>query len=264
MTSISDAFRRAEEERRAALIVYLTAGYPDLQSSVDHMLACVDAGADMLEIGIPFSDPVADGPVIQAASDAALRAGMRPRNVVELIRKLRKSTDVPLIPMGYYNPILQFGEEEFIEEIAAAGANGLIVADLPLEESVSLSRLCRKKRVDLIQLAAPTSGKERIGRIAKASRGYLYLVSRLGTTGRSEWSEEGIGPLIRDAKSVSGGLPVAVGFGISSGSQVLRLVGLGADGVIVGSSIIERISNGEGPEMVSRFVKDLRRACEWR
>ncbi|MFA5313776.1 MAG: tryptophan synthase subunit alpha [Methanomassiliicoccales archaeon] len=262
MSAISRAFKKARSEGRCALVVYLTAGYPDFDSSLEYMLACVKAGVDVLEIGVPFSDPMADGPVIQATSDAALRNGMRPGKVLDLVKELRRSTKVPVILMGYYNPIFQIGEAEFVRRASESGVDGLIVADLSLEESKGLMKQCRKGHIDLIQLAAPTSGDERMKELAEATSGYLYLVSRLGTTGQSKDMSDEIELLIKRAKKAAGETPVAVGFGISSPSHVKKLVEYGADGVIVGSSILKKVAEGDSPEKVASFVRGLREACK--
>ncbi|MFA5311775.1 MAG: tryptophan synthase subunit alpha [Methanomassiliicoccales archaeon] len=261
MSAITKAFKKAKAEGRSALVVYLTAGYPDLESSLEYMLACVKAGVDVLEIGVPFSDPMADGPVIQATSDAALRNGMRPGKVLDLVKELRGSTKVPVVLMGYYNPIFQIGEAEFAKRAAESGVDGIIVADLPFEESKDLMKHCKKRHLDLIQLAAPTSGDERMRELAAATSGYLYLVSRLGTTGQSKEMSDDIELLIKRAKTAAGDMPVAVGFGISSPSHVKRLVEFGADGVIVGSSILKKVAEGEGPDKVASFVRGLKEAC---
>ncbi|MCE5296642.1 MAG: tryptophan synthase subunit alpha [Euryarchaeota archaeon] len=262
MSEIRNAFKKARSEGRCALVVYLTAGYPDRESSLEYMLSCVKAGADVLEIGVPFTDPLADGPVIQATSAAALKNGMRPGNVLDLVKELRRSTKVPVVLMGYYNPIFQIGEAEFVKRAAESGVDGLIVADLSLEESKDLMKHCRKRQVDLIQLAAPTSGDERMRELAEATSGYLYLVSRLGTTGQSKEMSDDVELLIKRAKTAAGDMPVAVGFGISSPSHVKRLVEFGADGVIIGSSILKKVVEGDGPEKVASFVRGLREACK--
>jgi len=262
MSRISKAFGKAKAEGRSALVVYITAGYPDKDSSLEYMLACVKAGVDVLEIGAPFSDPIADGPVIQATSDAALKGGMRPKNVLSLVKELRRSSDVPVVLMGYYNPIMQYGEEKYAKEAKENGADGLIVADLPLEESKGFAKICRKVGLDLIELAAPTSDDERIADLAKATSGYLYLVSRLGTTGQTKEMSDDIELLVKRAKKAAGDMPVAVGFGISSPAHVKKLHEFGADGVIIGSSVLKRMIDGEGPDKVASFVRTLRQGCE--
>ncbi len=199
-----------------ALICYLTAGYPDRDRSIEYMMACLEGGADMIEMGIPFSDPVADGPVIQATSDAALRGGMRPKGVLDLVAEVRSRTEAPIVLMGYYNPIFRMGESEFTALAAQKGADGLIVPDLPLEESHHLRQCCLRDGMDLVQLVAPTTPDERMRRIASSSSGYLYLVSRMGITGTGTGSDDDLAELVRRTKACAGALPVAVGFGIST------------------------------------------------
>jgi tryptophan synthase alpha subunit len=261
MSRISAAFQRCANEKRGALICYLTAGYPEEESSIEHMIAAERGGADILEIGIPFSDPVADGPVIQRSSRMALENGMTPKGALELAAKVRSRSKMPIVLMGYYNPIFSMGDELFVRTAASAGVDGLIVADMPYEESNDLGRICRKFDVDLIQLVGPTTNELRMRMIGASSRGYLYLVSSLGITGaRSELPAE-LPDLIRRAKRAAGGLPVAVGFGVSKKEQATTIVDAGADGVIVGSALLARIQSGDGPEGTREFVKGLKLGC---
>jgi tryptophan synthase alpha chain len=261
MSRILRCFKDLRAKDEIALVCYLTAGYPDRERSIEYVHACLRGGADLIEIGVPFSDPVADGPVIQATSDAALRGGMRPKNVLELVTQVRSGTEAPLVLMGYYNPIFRMGEDRFAQRAARSGADGLIVPDLPYEESRTLRRSCHRNDLDLIQLVAPTTEDARMGEISSASSGYLYLVSRLGITGASKGPGGDLGPLVRRTKRCANGLPVAAGFGISTPEQVAELRGHGADGAIVGSGILKRIIDGEGPEEITSYVRSLRSAC---
>jgi tryptophan synthase alpha chain len=239
------------------LICYITAGYPDMASSIDHALACVRGGASALEIGVPFSDPVADGPVIQHTSHQALMAGTTPKMVFEMVRSLRTSTDVPIVLMGYYNPIFRMGERKFVSSAAEVGANGLIVPDLPCEESLGLRDECSTSSVDLIQLVGPTTSDDRMEQIARHSSGFLYLVSALGPTGvRGDLSPKA-SELVGRAKRVSGALPVGVGFGVSTAEQVKALHQAGSDAVILGSAILRRIIDGSTPTQTEEFVSSL-------
>ena len=215
-----------------------------------------------MEVGVPFSDPVADGPTIQATSQKALEMGVTPSKVLELVREAKRVAPVPVVLMGYYNPIFRMGEQRFVELASAAGADGLIVADLPLEESGGLLALCDRQGLDLIQLIAPTTPEERMGRIASSSRGYVYLVGALGTTGSRDSLAEELPELVRRARRASGPMPLAVGFGVSGADHVRRIISFGADGVIVGSAILSRIAAGEGPERIRAFVGDLRTGCQ--
>ena len=255
---VEEAFRNCRERDESALIVYLTGGYPSFETSLSYLMACSEGGADIIEIGVPFSDPMADGPVIQKASDEALRAGVTPDRVLELTARVREKCDVPIVLMGYYNPIFRMGEEEFVKHAKKAGADGLIVADLPIEESLTLERLCTGEGIHLIQLVAPTTPGDRMERIAGRSSGYLYLVSRLGTTGARGSLSEGLPALIGRAKEAAGDLPLAVGFGVSTKEQVEEITALGADGIIVGSAILSRMIDGVKPHEVRDFVRELK------
>jgi tryptophan synthase alpha chain len=261
MGRISDGFASLRKRGEMALICYLTAGYPDRARSIEYMMACLEGGADMIEVGIPFSDPVADGPVIQATSDAALRGGMRPRGVLDLVAEVRSHTEAPIVLMGYYNPIFRMGESEFAIMAAQKGADGLIVPDLPMEESHHLRKCCIREGMDLVQLVAPTTPDDRMREIASSSSGYLYLVSRMGITGTGPGSDGDLAELVRRTRACAGTLPVAAGFGISTPGQVGQLRSYGADGAIVGSAILKRIMEGEGPQKVSAYVRSLKDEC---
>lgn len=244
-------------EKGHGLICYLTAGFPSEGLFREHALACVDGGADVLEIGVPFSDPVADGRVIQLTSQRALENGITPTRVFELVRDLRAHTDIPLILMGYYNPIYQVGEGMYVRSAEEAGADGLIVPDLPWEESGGLRERCNDAGLDLVQLVGPTTSDQRMRGIAHASSGFLYVVSSLGTTGPRASLRADVGTLIGRAKRAAGDLPVGVGFGISNPEQVDMLYRSGADAAIVGSTVLKRMVEGEGPEDIRRFVESL-------
>lgn len=261
MGVIQEAIMLPRKEKKGALICYLTAGYPDPVSFIDYFKASVEGGADIMEVGVPFSDPVADGPTIQATSLKALEMGVTPSKVFELVRKAKRVAPIPVVLMGYYNPIFRMGEEEFVRRAAEAGTNGLIVADLPLEESEDLRPICERHELDLIQLVAPTTPEARMRRIASASRGYLYLVGALGTTGSRSALDEGLPELVRKAKRAAGPTPLAVGFGVSSREQVRDIISYGADGVIVGSAILSRIAKGEKPDQIKDFVAELKSGC---
>jgi tryptophan synthase alpha chain len=243
------------------LICYLTAGFPSEELFIEHAMASVEGGADVLEIGVPFTDPVADGKIIQMTSQKALDNGITPERVFELTRRLRALTDVPLVLMGYYNPIFQVGEGRYAQLAKEAGADGLIVPDLPLEESQGLREACIKNEIDLIQLVGPTTSEERMIRIARASMGFLYLVSTLGTTGARTSLSSDVGPLVRRAKKAAGMLPVGVGFGISQSEQTEQLYREGADAAIVGSALLKNIMDDTTSQDTRRFVAALRGRC---
>lgn len=241
--AIAAAFAAAQAQERRALITYLTLGYPRREDTVDLCLALQEGGADIIELGVPFSDPVADGPVIQRASHAALQAGVTPGECLRLASAVRAGgVSVPLVFMGYYNPIHAWGEATYVRDCAAAGVDGLIVPDLPLEEAQPLQEATAAAGLALIFLVAPTSSAQRIARLAEATSGFLYVVSRLGTTGVAS----GPGPelaaqleLVRQHART----PVAVGFGMSRAEQIQALPPF-VDGVIVGSAIVSEAERG--------------------
>ncbi len=240
------------------LICYITAGYPTPELSVEHALACVDGGADVLELGVPFSDPVADGKVIQYTSQKALENGTTPHRVFDLAREIRSHTDVPIVLMGYYNPIFQIGEGRYVELSAQSGVDGLIVPDLPCEESLSLRQRCAAGGLDLVQLVGPTTSAERMRRIAAASSGFLYVVSSLGTTGARNALPVGAAAVVRRARAAAGDLPVGVGFGISRREHAAAMHQEGAHAAIVGSAILQGMIDGASPEETRRLVSGLK------
>ncbi len=255
--AIAGAFAGAAQEGRAALVTYLTAGYPTFDASLALVPVLQEAGADLIELGVPFSDPVADGPTIQRASQRALEAGMTPERCLELVATLRrKGVTAPLVLMGYYNPILSYGPAAYVAHCAQAGVDGLIVPDLPPEEAQPLRDPCREQGLALIYLVAPTSSPARLGHIAAETSGFLYLVSRLGTTGGEHTPDQVLARQLEAVRRVAR-TPVAVGFGVAHPEAARRLAPL-ADGVIVGSAIVERAP--QGPEAVRSFVAGLRAA----
>lgn len=256
MSRIRDAFARAKKEDRAALLAYLMAGDPDLATSEQLALACIRGGANLLELGVPFSDPIADGPEIQAAGQRSLNAGTRTRDVLELAARLRRESEVPLVLMTYLNPVLAMGLERFAERAAAAGVDGLIVPDLSLEESAEVQEPMDSVHVDLVQLVAPATPGPRARAIGAASRGFLYVVARYGTTGARSGLPPDLGPRLASLRAATG-LPLAVGFGVSTPDHVRALVGLGADGVVVGSAIVSRAASSPSPATVEAFVGGL-------
>ena len=242
---------------RKAIVGYVMAGDPDTKRDLDYARAVLRE-ADVLEIGVPFSDPVADGPTIERAAVRALQKGTTLAHALALARSLRDlEPRKPIVLMTYYNPVFRFGLDKFAAECASAGVDGVILPDVPLEESSGPGAAFAKQGVDLIQLASPASPPERLARLAKATRGFLYVVSMYGVTGaRSGLAPETIEILKRAKAACAGVTPFAVGFGVSTPEHVAQL--RDADGVVVGSAIVGRIEKGETPEQVAAYVRSLR------
>jgi tryptophan synthase alpha chain len=257
---IERKFRALADAGELGLIAYITAGDPSLQVSAEIVVAAAEAGADIIEIGVPFSDPVADGPVIQRASERALRSGTTLAGVLELVRSLRTRTDVPLVLFSYFNPLLQMGLEKFAEAAASAGADGVLVTDLTPEESGEYRTALQGQGLDTIFLAAPTSTDERLARIAEASTGFLYLVSRTGVTGTREALPEGLPALARRVRKFTT-LPIAIGFGISAPSHVSVLGGI-ADAAVVGSALMAEVEKAASPDASATAVAALVRVLK--
>ena len=232
------ALRRASE---AGLIAYLTAGDPDLETSARLLSGLAAAGADLVEIGMPFSDPMADGPAIQAAGQRALKAGMRLNGVLALVRRLRRDDDAtPVVLMGYYNPIYRYGVEAFTRDAAAAGVDGLIVVDLPPEEAVELAEPATAAGLDIVRLAAPTSDAGRLPRIVEGAAGFLYYVAIAGITGTRAVDPDAVAAAVGRLRRFTD-LPIAVGFGIKNPDQAAA-VARAADAAVVGSALVERLA----------------------
>ena len=257
---ISRKFRELAEKGELGLIAYITAGDPSLDATEKIVLAAAEAGADVIELGVPFSDPVADGPTIQRASERALRAGTKLASVLDLARRLRSHTDVPLALFSYFNPILQMGLEKFGEAAAAAGADGVLATDLTLEEADEYRAILRSNGLDTIFLVAPTSTDTRIENIARASSGFLYLISRAGVTGAQEALTPELPGLTRRIRKFTT-LPIAVGFGISLPTHVTVLGGI-ADAAVVGSALVAEIEKAASPEAAAEAVAERIRALK--
>jgi tryptophan synthase alpha chain len=238
-TRISRRFAALRESGELGIVAYITAGDPSLAATLKFVLALAEAGADVIELGIPFSDPLADGPTIQRASERALKCGTTLGQVIELVREIRKSSEVPIVLFGYYNPVLQMGLEKFANDAAASGADGVLITDLTPEESDDYRRVLAAHHLDTVFLGAPTSTDERLRKIAEASSGFLYLISRTGVTGAKVALPDELPALLRRARKVTE-LPIAVGFGISLPGHVSVLGGL-ADAAVVGSALVSEI-----------------------
>jgi tryptophan synthase alpha chain len=236
---ISLRFAGLRHTGEMGLVAYLTAGDPSLSATEQFVLALANAGADVVELGVPFSDPVADGPVIQRASERALRSGTTLAGVLALVKSLRTKTEVPLVLFSYFNPVLQMGLEKFADTATAVGADGVLITDLTPEEGEEYRVTMQLRGLDTIFLAAPTSTDERLAVIAKSSSGFLYLISRTGVTGAKDQLAEELPALARRVRRVTE-LPIAIGFGISQPGHVSMLGGL-ADAAVVGSALVEQI-----------------------
>jgi tryptophan synthase alpha chain len=251
---ISEKFGELRERKEGALICYVMAGDPSAEATGEIVKALADGGADIIELGFPFSDPVADGPTIQAAGQRALAVGMDTQRYFELVKALE--VGVPLVCMTYYNPVFRYGVEKFVERAADAGISGLIIPDIPVEEAADLKNSCEKNGLDLIFLVAPTTTGKRVRKILERSSGFLYLVSRLGVTGTREDVSSSTKELL---SRVETGLPKAVGFGISTGKQAAEVRNAGADAVIVGSAFVRIIEDGkEVNEKLEALARELK------
>jgi tryptophan synthase alpha chain len=254
VTRIDRVFKRLKARGEKALIPFITAGDPDLATTRELALEMATRGADLLELGIPFSDPLADGPTIQAASCRAVKGGVHLEEVLRLAGDLRPATDIPLILMGYYNPILQYGLARTAQEAAAFGVDGFIIPDLPPEEAGPWRQAAAQAGVAAIFLAAPTSGEGRIRTLGRLTRGFLYYVSVTGITGARTALPPDLVAALRQVRALVK-CPLAVGFGISTPDQVRQLAPY-VDGVVVGSAIVQRVASLRGPELI-REVGDF-------
>ncbi|HZG69761.1 MAG TPA: tryptophan synthase subunit alpha [Herpetosiphonaceae bacterium] len=259
MSRISLRFQELLQQRRRALIMYLTVGFPQRDSTTELVPAIVEAGADMIELGVPFSDPLADGATVQRATQIALANGVNVSSCLHVVRELRTSgVGAPILLMAHYNPLLQYGLERFCADATDAGVDGLIIPDLPPEEATDLHAACQTHGLDLIFLLAPTSTDERIGQVANLAAGFIYCVALTGTTGaRAELPAE-LPQFLSRVRSATQ-MPLAVGFGISEQSHA-RQVAAVADGVIVGSALVEIVEQvaEHGVDAVRNFVAGLR------
>jgi tryptophan synthase alpha chain len=262
VSRISDAFARARSEGRGALVVYITAGDPNLAVTRELVPVIARAGADVIELGMPYSDPLADGPIIQAAGQRALQAGTTVEGVIDTVRQIRDRSQVPLLFMTCYNPLVQTGLEEFAARAAAAGLDGVLVSDLPVEQAAEWTEVAWREGLDTVFLVAPTTPPDRARLIASLSKGFVYIIARPGVTGTSEEMAPEIERIITDLRAATD-LPMAVGFGIKAPEQVRAVLRI-ADGAIVGSAVVDLIGRLGGAEdvfyAVEEFVASLARA----
>ncbi|NDJ25499.1 tryptophan synthase subunit alpha [Nostoc sp. B(2019)] len=260
MTAISDCFETLIRNRECALIPFITAGDPDLETTAAALQILDRSGADIIELGVPYSDPLADGPVIQAAATRALQKGTKLEHVLEMLQTTTPKLRSPISLFTYYNPILHRGIEKFLQQIAAAGVAGLVVPDLPLEEAAGLLQPAGEMGIDVTLLVAPTSSAERIEAIARSSQGFIYLVSVTGVTGIRSQMETRVSDLLKQIRGVTD-KPIGVGFGISQVAQARQVREWGADAVIVGSAFVKRLAEGtpeQGLSAIADFCQSLK------
>jgi tryptophan synthase alpha chain len=251
---IENCFATLRAAGEMGIVAYITAGDPSLDATLEFVLALEEAGTDVIELGVPFSDPLADGPTIQRASERALKYGASLPKILELVGRIRKSSQIPLVLFSYYNPILQMGLEKFAAAASQAGVDGVLATDLSPEESVEYRSVLAAHHLDTIFLCAPTSTDERLASIAACSSGFLYLVSRTGVTGAKDTLPDDLPALLRRVRNFTT-LPIAVGFGISLPGHVTLLGGL-ADAAVVGSSLVAEIEHAKTPQQAAKALRD--------
>ena len=264
LSKIDKKFFELKNNQKLALMPFLMAGDPNIKTTSDILLKLQEKGADLIELGIPYSDPLADGPIIQISASRALKAGTTTIKVIQLLESLKGKLHIPVILFTYFNPILKFGFEDFCDLASKAGVAGLIIPDLPLEEAYKFSRITSAYSIDLVLLVAPTTPFERMKTISNNTKGFTYLVSVTGVTGERNKMENRVENLITKLKEISKN-PVAVGFGISSPEHVQKVRRWGADGVIIGSAFVKRISSSDEKEVVNQignFCEEMREAAD--
>ena len=256
MSRISGVFK---DNKHKALIAYITSGYPDSEATVAAASLLAESGCDIIELGIPFSDPMADGLTIQNASHHALLSGVNTRTCFTIAGQIRSKSSIPLVFMTYLNPIISYGVERFCTDCASTGIDGLIIPDLPPGELPELDSSAKKHGIDMIYFVAPNSSQERIARVAQSSSGFIYMVSVTGVTGERNSFSSGLSAVIKNVRQVTS-LPLCIGFGISGPEQAIEAVAM-ADGVIIGSRIIQ-IMEKEGPPYreLGKFIRQIRKS----
>jgi tryptophan synthase alpha chain len=261
MSRLAETFRKLSKKNEKALVTFITAGDPDLETTGEIIRELESAGADIIELGVPFSDPMADGPTIQLSSERALSAGATLPKILELVRSVRKTSEIPLVLMGYYNPVFYYGIERFVTDAVEAGVDGVILVDLPPEEADAegFSALARKAGLDCIFLLTPTSDEGRIAKVVKRGRGFLYYVSVTGVTGARKDISLTLAEELEKIRNATA-MPLVVGFGISDATQAATVAKLG-DGVVVGSALVKLFEEYRGAELkekVREFVSSLK------
>jgi len=264
MSLIAKTFENLADRNEAALITYVTGGDPNINSTKQIIPSLCEAGADIVEIGIPFSDPIADGPTLQAAASRALKGKTTPAKILRLVAEVKSKRTIPVVLLTYYNPVYRMGLENFFESAERFGVDGVIVPDLPVEESLEYTKLADLHGVDTIFLAAPSTSNGRLKRIATRSSGFLYLTSLYGVTGTRRHLDRNLPRLIRRTRRLADTLPVCVGFGISTADHVSTVTNAGARGAIVGSVLVELVAKHSShklfPAPLLRTVRKLKAA----
>jgi tryptophan synthase alpha chain len=255
--TLAERFAATRDEDRAALVAFVTAGHPSAEATGEVLDTIAAAGADVIELGIPFSDPLADGPVIQRSSQIAIDQGVNLAWTLEALASFRARNDTPVVLFGYLNPVLRYGTERFIEDAAAAGAQGVLLTDLPVGVDADLEGLFADSPLDFIRLVSPTTSPERARAIARAARGFLYYVSKTGVTGTGTELTAGLADEVRSLRAAAA-VPIAVGFGISTPEQARTVAGI-ADGVVVGTALVRTLED-DGIVAAARLVEGLRSA----
>ena len=260
--NVASRFQHLKQKSECALIPFITAGDPDLETTAKALEVLAKNGADLIELGVPYSDPLADGPTIQAAATRALQKGVQLEDVLAIVKQVAPKIEIPIILFTYYNPIYYRGIESFLQLVKDAGVSGLVVPDLPLEEAETLLNLAAEIGIEVTLLVAPTSSQDRIKAIASKSQGFIYLVSVTGVTGVRPQMAIGVKDLVTDLHQ-STNKPIGVGFGISNPEQAKQVKDWGADAVIVGSAIVKRLSDGtpeSGLKAIAEFCSTLKQA----
>ena len=260
MTRIEKKFQELKQKKEKALIAFITAGDPDLESTVQYIQAIEEGGADIIELGVPFSDPLADGPVIQKAALRALQSGTTLKKIIQMVSRVRKTTSIPIILMSSFNPIFRYHEEAFVKDAVNSGVDGIIIPDLPPEEAALMNKLSEAAGLNNIFLLAPTSSEDRIQIVSSMSRGFIYYVSLTGVTGTRENLAGDLKENILRIKKVAS-QPVAVGFGISTPKHAAFAAEI-ADGAIVGSAIVKIIEKGSKPDQTSNQIRQFVRSLK--
>ena len=264
LSKVDEMFCELKNNKKLALMPFIMAGDPNIEITSEILLKLQENGADLIELGIPYSDPLADGPIIQLSASRALKSGTTPRKVITLLESLKGKLNIPIILFTYLNPLLCFGFEQFCEIASNAGVSGLIIPDLPLEEALKFSKTVSSYSMDLILLVAPTTPFERMQKISNHTKGFTYLVSVTGVTGERNKMENRVENLIAKLKEISTN-PIAVGFGISTPEHVNKVREWGADGVIIGSAFVKRISSSSEKDVINhigKFCNDMRLAAD--